>query len=382
MIFKKNHPISALLLVISLSGCGTLSVPTGSSEEKLFEANSQSEVVTNLKGTVFSSQDRLIWLDIDQYRLMQRYSVPKNLVYSKGSTSFSLDYSNAKPLDSFEWEPMTVNYVSVHHWLKEVSLISPKGTQINVPVKLVVGKVELDLDEVIKNITPGLSYTISCERCKPEMSNLQNFVTAPPPASSITTNISFILQSTEYVAIQDRVQEKKRDAARLQRELALIDQRRNQQIAQDIRESEANATRFESERKMEAIRIARDGDSSSDDLVCKKYGFKPNTQSYANCRLQIDMAKQEMQRQQAYYEDQQRQYQAAAEAAQKRRQSDFLLGMGLRMMGGQNASGAAIDQSVGAPMAVPIMPNPTRMYTFPNGRTMTCTTTGSVTNCF
>lgn len=38
------------------------------------------------------------------------------------------------------------------------------------------------------------------------------------------------------------------------------------------------------------------------------------------------------------------------EAERKRRKIAFMLGMGLRMMGGQSASEAAIDQSVGAPM--------------------------------
>ena len=128
-------------------------------------------------------------------------------------------------------------------------------------------------------------------------------------------------------------------------------------------------------------RIAREGDGSPDDLLCKKYGFKPNTQAYASCRMQIDIAKREMQQQQAIYQAQLKQIEQAQEAARKRRQSDFMLGMGLRMMGGQSAAGAAVDQSVGAPMYQPPPPS-TRTYTFPNGQMMTCTTTGSMTNCF
>lgn len=103
------------------------------------------------------------------------------------------------------------------------------------------------------------------------------------------------------------------------------------------------------------------------------------TMLIADCRLVLlkticNSSKQYLAQQQSLKE--------AQEKEKNRQQSTFMLGMGLRMMSGQSASGAAIDQSVGAPMYSPAATSPTRSYTFSNGRTMTCTTTGSFTDCF
>lgn len=52
-------------------------------------------------------------------------------------------------------------------------------------------------------------------------------------------------------------------------------------------------------KKTEEERIAREGDGSPDDLACKKYGLKPQTQGYAECRMRLDLARQETLREQA-----------------------------------------------------------------------------------
>jgi hypothetical protein len=121
--------------------------------------------------------------------------------------------------------------------------------------------------------------------------------------------------------------------------------------------------------------------SDPDDATCRKYGFKPKSNEYAQCRLQIDQAKQDAQRQQAHFIQQQRQYQAQLDEQQ--RQRSVAAGMALFQLGNGISSGAYnANNSYGTRPNPPSPPNPSSTYFLPGGRTMNCTTTGTVTNCF
>lgn len=119
-----------------------------------------------------------------------------------------------------------------------------------------------------------------------------------------------------------------------------------------------------------------------DDVTCRKYGFKPKTDNYAACRQQIDMARQDAQRQQAQYAQQRAEYDA--QLAEQKRERDrqrslAMLQLGLGMMSGRyNASNAygSIPQAPAPPE------NLNRTYILPGGKMMNCSTTGSVTTCF
>jgi len=76
------------------------------------------------------------------------------------------------------------------------------------------------------------------------------------------------------------------------------------------------------------------GDGSSQDQICRKYGFKLGTTSYSECRQKLDIAKQQAEQQQMLYEEQKRQYDAqmaAYEEAKKEasRQEGILILQGL-----------------------------------------------------
>jgi murein L,D-transpeptidase YcbB/YkuD len=126
------------------------------------------------------------------------------------------------------------------------------------------------------------------------------------------------------------------------------------------------------------------GDGSSEDAICQNYGFKPATGEYSSCRLQIDLAKQNAKQQQDIYQQQKEQYDAQVAAVEKQRAKEKnmkQLEMGLRMMGGQSVQDAAMATARMPPL--PQAPGPiTQRITMPNGRSMTCTTTGTNTNCF
>lgn len=102
-------------------------------------------------------------------------------------------------------------------------------------------------------------------------------------------------------------------------------------------------------RKAEERRIAKEGDGSEDDLTCKKYGAKPGTQIYVDCRIKLGIAKEDAEnrkaetvrseRERAEFERQQQAAQQAA-AAQRaaeednRRSSAALMAIGGALMGG------------------------------------------------
>lgn len=123
------------------------------------------------------------------------------------------------------------------------------------------------------------------------------------------------------------------------------------------------------------------GDGSPDDNTCQTYGFKPGTANYSECRQKIDLARQDGQRQQAQYEAQQRQYEA--QMAEYKRQREMAASMALMQMGLGMMAGGSPATNFAPPPVAPVAPrNNTQTYFLPNGRAMTCTTTGSHTNCF
>lgn len=124
--------------------------------------------------------------------------------------------------------------------------------------------------------------------------------------------------------------------------------------------------------------VAQVNPNDPDAATCLRYGYKTGTNEYAACRQQIDQAKSQAAQQQAQYLQQQRQYQAQLDEQQ--RQRSVAAGMALFQMGTGIASGAYnANNSYGT---MPTPPNPNRTYVLPGGKTMNCTTTGTVTSCF
>lgn len=173
----------------------------------------------------------------------------------------------------------------------------------------------------------------------------------------LTKNISVVVLSSEQIKM-------------------LNERRRQEQIA---KERELSA------KKLEEERIAREGDGSAEDLLCKKYGFKPQTNGYAECRMKIDFAQAESKRQQEQYEREQREYErqlAAVERENERRRGAAFLELGARMIGGQRPIEALGSLGTGTPIA-PTRPAPiNQTITLPGGRMINCTTMGTMTNCF
>jgi hypothetical protein len=135
--------------------------------------------------------------------------------------------------------------------------------------------------------------------------------------------------------------------------------------------------------------------------ACVGYGFELSTVAFSQCVMQLDQAKQEAQIAQQQYEIQvaQHQQQVASYQAQQdaikrerdRRKWEMLARLGAGMASSTSPSFlGAVNEGLaaanGAPLAQPVAPPPppprTHTMVLPNGSMITCTTTGSVTNCF
>ena len=124
--------------------------------------------------------------------------------------------------------------------------------------------------------------------------------------------------------------------------------------------------------------------SNPDDALCIQYGFKVNTNEFAQCKQQIHNARQQAQLQQQQYEQQKRQYdeqQALIEKERKRQQSQRLFDMSQRLASGQSLTDVGRAGMGLPPLQQPSLPS-NQTFVMPNGRTMTCSTTGTITNCF
>ena len=129
---------------------------------------------------------------------------------------------------------------------------------------------------------------------------------------------------------------------------------------------------------------ASNGDGSTDDRTCQSYGFRPGLEGYSNCRMQIDMAKREAATAQARYQQELAAYEqrsAELKRQQDRARSMRQIELGLRMMGGQPPVDAMNSLGTGAPISRPTPPVLNQSIRLPNGRIIHCNTFANHTNC-
>jgi hypothetical protein len=129
---------------------------------------------------------------------------------------------------------------------------------------------------------------------------------------------------------------------------------------------------------------SQSANNNPDDTTCINYGFKLGTNEFAQCKQQINFARQQAQQQQQIYEQQKRQYdaqQAQIEKDRKFQASQRLFDMGQRLSSGQSLTDVGRAGMGLPPLQAPTPPG-IQTYVMPNGRAMTCTTTGTITNCF
>ncbi len=144
-----------------------------------------------------------------------------------------------------------------------------------------------------------------------------------------------IFEHGQYVS---EAEMRSRDEARAREERARIERERVAE-AQRAREASERAEREQAEIR----RIAREGDGSAHDQLCKRYGLRPSTAQYVECRTQLDRHEKEQAEQRRLYEQRLAEYERERE--RRRGEALFLLGMGMLA----NSS---------RPVAQPMMPMP------------------------
>jgi len=150
------------------------------------------------------------------------------------------------------------------------------------------------------------------------------------------------------------------------------------------RKSKAAATQPAPQGRPPPVETAQQGDGTQDDQTCQRYGLRPGQPEYGNCRMQIDMAKQQVAREQARYQAEMAAYEQQKkeiEAERRRELGRRQLAAGLGLMSGQVTLQDLGRQSLGLPPppAAPQIQNQT--IRLPGGGIIHCTTTGTFTNC-
>ena len=136
-------------------------------------------------------------------------------------------------------------------------------------------------------------------------------------------------------------------------------------------------------KEAQTIELPQSGDGSEGDKICQEYGFKVGKSDYKECRMNLDIAKQQAEAQQKVYDEQVRQYNQQkreyearveqAKQAEKRRNVVRLLMYGLNRAGGKTH-----DEAAPALYGLPAYPRQPRPPIQPmplepiGGRTMNC----------
>lgn len=261
------------------------------------------------------------------------------------------------------------------------------GNQQALDQEATVGWSATPYDSKLKNLKGGVTQiSVYCEECvdfiPPEV------IAQIPSAASVTplgkeVKVSFDLNAYRLAVRQNAETAKQAEAQRKRDERqAEVDARKAR--AQQELEQRESAKRAQQEQ----ARVAREGDGSGDDRTCQKYGFKPSTQGYASCRLQIDQARQQLAQQQAQqqaaYETQRQQYEEAKaerDKERKRQQGLKMMELGLGMASGKYNQSNAYGALPPAPTPPSNQPLRTTIQ-MPNGRFMHCETRGNDTFCF
>ena len=154
-------------------------------------------------------------------------------------------------------------------------------------------------------------------------------------------------RQAEAAAETDR--RNREQTAQIQRDIAERERQERERLEQVRRDAETRErlAREQAERE----RIAREGDGSSHDLLCKRYGMRPQTSQYAECRMQLDAHERQQAEQRRIYEQRVAEYERERE--RRRGEAMFLLGMGMLANSGRPAA---------QPMAP--MPPPPAMQSF------------------
>jgi len=339
----KNHLIQKFaLLVISLSlvGCSTSSYRAGVS----YDYKNPLESYTGLINPEITDAGLLKFLKGNVEVLSELWNGKdtgkKSAVRSPNNSSFDVELN-------FSENPELNRVIS-----------TGAGVEFN-----------LNIEKELNKARKESKISVRCLNCtKLNMPRMLDY------SNSLYSEFEFRKTVGEY---RTEIAERKKQDAISNREYAKRQELQSKQNEENLKKAQIEEARL-------AKKIAIEGDGSSDDMTCKKFGFKPQASGYSECRLKLEIASRQAAQQQAQYETEKRQYDEQVASIQKerdRQRSLKQLELGLRMMSGQPIQDA-VRETAGMP-PLPKPPGPANQtIIMPGGRIVNCHTTGTVTNCF
>lgn len=129
------------------------------------------------------------------------------------------------------------------------------------------------------------------------------------------------------------------------------DSEERERVAREKIQMDTEARARAAREQLERERVAREGDGSSHDLLCKKYGLRPATPQYVECRTQLEAHERQQAEERRIYDQRLAEYRREQE--RRRGEAMFLFGMGMLANSGRSA----------APPVMP-MPQPPAMQNF------------------
>jgi hypothetical protein len=131
------------------------------------------------------------------------------------------------------------------------------------------------------------------------------------------------------------------------------------------------------------------GDGTEDDVTCRSYGFKPGTINYSDCRMKIDSARKQLANEQARYNAELAQYEKRLKEIEDHRERQEM-SKTMNIFFGLATNQFTLEEVGRSSLGLPPKPLPapnkepnwlTQTIILPGGRNIHCSTTGSHTTC-
>jgi predicted Abi (CAAX) family protease len=213
-----------------LVGCAHQQKDTAVAETRYEYLNSGSKPYLLTSFDKHSFVNDVLKINIIQYKLLE-----KNIIqYYYLGNKMVPNYNSLKPLNDFIWSEVEAEEIQKYN-LGKFLVSSSNFNNVEVDWEVKNGVAYIDLTKLPSTIKTNQIITLTCPNCLSGYSGPDS--NKPKNNPDIVSKLIFSLNYSQ---------------------ISLLTNRQNLLYA-------------------ERERLANDGDGSADDLLCKKYGFKPNT---------------------------------------------------------------------------------------------------------
>lgn len=253
------------------------------------------------------------------------------------------------------------------------------------------GQITIDTSQKLPPLAFLIGFTGSSQLSLPEKANISNLLQKQTKNGKLTI---FCNGCTENIPIEISKKyeitnsfELKSDIFQLKQDISNFNKAISASLAEQQRKDREAALLVIAQKKEEEL--SRKKFLARHEIKCKSFGFKPNTESYAQCRLKLELAERQTERDAAIaesnergrqFDNKERAEQLKRDQDEKRRYHEAQLAEQKRQR--DTAAGIALMQMGSSILNPPKPPPPTNQTIVTPGGIVNCHTTGTVTNCF